>query len=164
MTGERTLVIGTGNEHRGDDAAGLLAARSLRTLIGHRGPAEILEHRGDGAALIELWAGRSWVILVDAVRSAGSPGQVLRFDASDRPLEAEREHGSTHAFGPAGAIEMARCLGRLPRRVEIYGITGSLFSIGAEAQPAVCVAARAVARSIAELIGLTSGWARRSGV
>ena len=103
MTGERTLVIGTGNEHRGDDAAGLLAARSLRTLIGHRGPAEILEHRGDGAALIELWAGRSWVILVDAVRSAGSPGQVLRFDASDRPLEAEREHGSTHAFGPAVA-------------------------------------------------------------
>ena len=99
------------------------------------------QHRGDGAALIELWAGRSWVILVDAVRSAGSPGQVLRFDASDRPLEAEREHGSTHAFGPAGAIEMARCLGRLPRRVEIYGITGSLFSIGAEAQPAVCVAA-----------------------
>jgi hydrogenase maturation protease len=143
----RPLVIGIGNEHRGDDAAGLLAVRHLRALV--EGDAvDIAEHGGDGASLIELWSGRSWVILVDAVNTEGSPGRVLHFDASDDRLEVEREHGSTHAFGPPGAIEVARCLDRLPERVEVYGITGSVFEMGSEAQAAVRTAAEEAARAI----------------
>jgi len=154
-TGERPLVIGIGNEHRGDDAAGLLAVRRLRKLIGDDDLADIREHRGEGASLIDLWTGRAWVILIDAVGTTGPSGEVMRYDVADRPLEVEREHGSTHAFGPAGAIEMARCLGRLPRRIEVYGITGSVFATGAETQPAVCVAARSAARTIADCIEQT---------
>lgn len=145
-------VIGIGNEHRGDDAAGLLAVRILRERIGEGAGVEIVEHRGDGASLLELWAGRDWVILVDAVHAPGPPGQVMRLDAAEGPLEVEPEHGSTHAFGAAGAIEMARGLDRLPQRIEVYGITGSVFAMGAEAQPVVREAARTVARSIAEQI------------
>ena len=142
-------VIGIGNEHRGDDAAGLLAVRALRDLLPGDRAAEILEHRGDGASLMEIWDGREWVILVDALQSDSRPGTVLRFDASDEPLDLEDRGTSTHAFGPAGAIEMSRCLGHLPPRVELYGIAGSAFFMGAEPQPEVCEAAREVARAIA---------------
>ena len=142
-------VIGIGNEHRGDDAAGLLAVRALRDLLPGDRAAEILEHRGDGASLMEIWDGREWVILVDALQSDSRPGTVLRFDASDEPLDLEDRGTSTHAFGPAGAIEMSRCLGHLPPRVELYGIAGSAFFMGAEPQPEVCEAAREVARTIA---------------
>ena len=142
-------VIGIGNEHRGDDAAGLLAVRALRELLPGDRAAEILEHRGDGASLMDLWGGREWVILVDALQSDGRAGTVMRFDASDEPLGLEHRGTSTHSFGPAGAIEMSRCLGHLPPRVELYGIVGWVFLMGAEPQPAVCEAAHEVARAIA---------------
>jgi hydrogenase maturation protease len=144
------MVIGIGNDQRGDDAAGLLAVRALRELLETEDRVEILEHRGDGTSLLELWSGRTRVILVDALHTTGKPGRIIRFDAGDRPLGVEQEHGATPALGPAGAIELARCLGRLPERIEVYGITGNVFSMGAEAQPAIRDAARAVARSIAE--------------
>ena len=142
-------VIGIGNEHRGDDAAGLLAVRALRDLLPGDRSAAILEHRGDGASLMELWDGREWVILVDAVRSGCRSGTVTRFDAGDEPVDLEDQGTSTHAFGPVGAIEMSRILGILPPKVELYGIAGRVFSMGAEPQPAVCEAAREVARAIA---------------
>jgi hydrogenase maturation protease len=155
MDAATPLVIGIGNEHRGDDAAGLLAARELRVLLEGNDRVEIAEHRGEGLSLLDLWDGRSTVILVDALHSTGPPGRVIRLDAADRPLEIEAEHGSTHAFGPAGAIELARSLGRLPERIEVYGITGSAFSMGAEVQPAVRDAAHAIARAIVERLGLS---------
>jgi hydrogenase maturation protease len=149
MTRERPLVVGIGNEHRGDDAAGLLAVRELRILLAGLDGADVVEHRGDGASLLDLWSGRSHVILVDALHDGGPAGRVVRHDAADRPLRVETERGSTHAFGPAGAIEMARRLGRLPARIEVYGITGDRFGMGDEARTAVVRAALAVARSIA---------------
>ncbi len=152
MVGSRPLVVGIGNDHRGDDAAGLLTVRALRSLIAGNDLAEIVEHRGDGVSLIELWDGWPWVILVDAVRTDTLPGRLIRVDASERAIEVVGEPGSTHAFGPAGAIELARCLGRLPRRVDVFGITGSVFSMGAQAHSAVRVASRAVAIAIAEVI------------
>lgn len=153
----RPLVIGIGTGHRGDDAAGLLAARALRALIGEGDAAEIAEHSGDGAALIELWTGRDWVILVDALHSAGMPGRVLHFDASKQALPAMPEHGSTHAFGVSGAIELARSLDRLPARTEFYGITGNVFSMGATVSPRVRQAVGEVASAIAgRLAGATT--------
>ena len=37
---------------------------------------------------------------------------------------------STHAIGVADAIELGRVLGRLPRRVVVYGVTGACFDAG----------------------------------
>ena len=67
MNNSDILIIGIGNEYRGDDAAGLLAARKLRNydLKG----IEVIENNGDGAELINKWTGRKKVILIDAVQS-----------------------------------------------------------------------------------------------
>ena len=60
------LILGIGNPDRGDDGIGPLVARRL---IG-RVPAGIavMERTGDALALIEDWAGRDMVVLVDAAR------------------------------------------------------------------------------------------------
>jgi len=138
------LIIGCGTDGRGDDAAGLLAARRLRALGG-----EALEHTGDGLALMELWAGAGDVILIDAVCGPGEPGGVLVWDARTAPLPADRARGSTHAFGVAEAVELARALGRLPRTLTVYGIAGRRFETGTAPSAEVAAAAERVALTLA---------------
>jgi hydrogenase maturation protease len=120
-------VIGVGNAYRGDDAAGLVVARRLR----ERGVAT-LEQEGEPVGLIEAFAGRSAVVLVDAVHSGAAPGTVHRIDAAAGPLPATlRGSTSTHAVGLGETLELARALGRLPPRALVYGVEGARFETGA---------------------------------
>ncbi len=114
------LVIGIGNEFRGDDALGLLAARDVDAL--HLPGVRVIESRGDGARLMRLWKGLSTVLLVDAVHSGSPPGTLHRLDASLHPIPAKFLCTSSHQFGVAEAVETARALGELPGRVIVFGI------------------------------------------
>jgi hydrogenase maturation protease len=138
------MVIGVGNAWRGDDAAGLAVARRLR------GTLDALEHEGDGAGLVEAWRDRYDVVVVDAATSSGaSPGTVSRFDAHDGPLPARVLRSSTHAFGVADAVELARALGRLPPRLAVYAIEGADFTAGTGLSPPVAAAVDRLAAAIA---------------
>jgi hydrogenase maturation protease len=129
----RTLVIGVGNPLRGDDAAGLHVARRLAA----RGVEGVHEASGETASLMGLWQGAACVLLADAARSGADPGTVTRLDASSQALPAAFLHCSTHAFGVAEAVELARSLGSLPPRILIFGIEGVSFEHGAPLSPAV---------------------------
>ena len=133
----RVLVLGVGNELRHDDAAGLEVVRRARALAppASRGDSasaiEYREHEGETLALLDMWEGAGAVILADAIHGGGPVGGVQRFDVSRRPLPAPLEgSSSTHAIGVADAIELGRELGRLPRRVVVYGVTGARFDAG----------------------------------
>lgn len=146
------LVIGLGNRCRGDDAAGLLAARALaaRALPGVR----VAEAGGEGAQLMERWAGAGEVYLIDAVRALARPGRTHRIDAARRPLPAGLFRCSSHAFGLAEAVELARALHRLPATLVVYGIEGVRFELGQEVSPAVMAGVEAVVAALeAELRG-----------
>lgn len=121
------MIIGVGNRFRSDDAAGLVAARRLHAL----------ELEGDPATLIETWKDHDQVILVDAVASGAPPGTIHRFEAGETPLPSNLFRTSTHAFGVADAIELARALHRLPRRLVVYGIEGKNFAAGEDLSPEV---------------------------
>ena len=123
-----TIVIGVGNALRGDDAAGLRVAQ----LLEERGVENVRQSSGETASLIDLWQGAECVLLVDAAQSGAESGAVSRIDASTEPLPAEFLHCSTHAFGVAEAVELARSLGTLPPRVIVFGIEGASFDHGAE--------------------------------
>jgi hydrogenase maturation protease len=56
--------------------------------------------------------------------------------------------GSTHDFGIAEAVELARILGRLPRHLVVYLVEGERFDIGARLSPAVNDAVDRVAENI----------------
>ncbi len=154
----RALVIGVGNPYRRDDAVGREVVRRLRrrALSGVR----LVEQDGEGTALLEVWEGADLVILVDAVASGAAPGTVHRFDAAEGPLPATLARGSTHAMGVAEAVELARALGQLPRRLLVYGIEGEHFS------PGVGLSARvreAVDRVVASILQDLRGGGTRDG-
>jgi hydrogenase maturation protease len=130
-------VIGLGQEWRGDDAAGLLVARRLRQLAGSR--VTILENSGSVSDLLVAWQEGAAVILVDAVRGGGRPGEIYRFPVHERPLPADLFPAtSTHAWGVAQAVALGRVLGALPPYLVVYGIEGRNF--GLEQKPSLEVA------------------------
>jgi hydrogenase maturation protease len=145
------IVIGVGNSWRGDDAAGLAVAERLR------GAVEVVEHEGDGAALLAEWRDRDHVVVVDAAASDAAPGSVRRFDANAGPLPARLLRSSTHAFGVADAVELARALACLPRRLEVYAIEGADFSAGAALSPPVAEAVEQLAASLSGPRATASG-------
>jgi len=122
------LIIGIGNEYRGDDAVGLIVARRLKERLADS--AIVIEQSGDGAALMEAWRGAETVIVIDAMMSGAAPGTIRRLDASARPISMSYFRCSTHAFGLAEAIELARALGNFPQRLVVYGIEGKNFAAG----------------------------------
>lgn len=143
------MVIGLGNEYRRDDAAGLAVARRLRGRI----PWTVHEHSGESVALMEYWKDAGTVIVADAVQSGATPGTVHRFDAATNQLPGRFFRTSTHAVNLAEAIELARALNQLPRRLIVYGIEGQAFEAGVGLSADVESAVEDVVERIVEEIG-----------
>lgn len=123
------LVIGVGNDQRGDDAVGLYVARRLHA---QRLPSvSVIECASDLIALMDLWEGAHTVCLVDAVAAAGRGGRLFRFDALTPIPGPAQFRCSSHGFGIRETVELARTLERLPRRLLVYGIEGVNFRLGA---------------------------------
>lgn len=140
-------IIGCGNPDRGDDAAGVLVARRLRTL-----GIEAEEQSGESFSLMDSWQGFETVILVDALCSDRAPGEVKFWDACASPLPKAALQCSTHAFGLYEAVELARTLNRLPSKLLIYGIEGKQFIPGTRPSVEIEKAVELVAQQIAVLV------------
>jgi hydrogenase maturation protease len=124
------LVIGLGNELRGDDGAGIMIARRLRDPAWNTG-IEVREMGGDPTALLDAWQGRDAVVVVDATRSGAPPATIWRLDASREPLPVQfRGSASTHAIGLGEAVELARVVERLPAHLIVYAVEGRTFDAG----------------------------------
>ncbi len=120
-TTRHSLIVGIGNALRGEDAAGLLAARSLTNL-----DAEAIEIQDDILGLLDRWNGYETVILIDAVVSGAPPGTVHCWNVHQDKIPFDTFACSTHSFGVAEAIELGKILDRLPCNLWIVGIeTGS---------------------------------------
>ncbi|GIH95765.1 hydrogenase maturation protease [Planobispora siamensis] len=147
----RTVVIGIGNDCRGDDAAGLEAVRLLAAAV----PAHVTValSRGDPAGLVETWTGAGLAVVVDAAASGAPPGTVHRYretPAEPGPgLPARSPPTGTHSAGLAEAVGLGRVLGRLPRELVVYGIEGADFAVGAAMTPVVARATQRVAALVA---------------
>ena len=128
MDGSGIQIIGVGNEYRTDDAAGLLAARKVKELA--IPGVDVTENNGDGADLMERWANKENVILIDAVLSGSLPGTIHRFSLPGTELPSEYFRFSTHLFSIPQAIYLSASLGRLPKNLVLYGIEASSFSMG----------------------------------
>ncbi|MGA7912886.1 MAG: hydrogenase maturation protease [Candidatus Dormiibacterota bacterium] len=139
----RTLVAGIGNELRGDDAAGLLAARAIRAL--RLDNVDVEENSDDVAALAESMARHAEVVVVDAVVSSAPPGTVRELNPDG---SVTRGRSSSHGLGVSEALALARALGATPH-VRLIGIEGSQFALGSKPCTAVARAVRVVAERFA---------------
>jgi hydrogenase maturation protease len=160
-----TLIIGIGNEYRGDDRIGLIVARQLKAK--ELPNTTVIEGNGEGAALIETWKEAERVILIDAVASGAEAGTLHRLDANIQPIPAHFFSYSTHAFSVAEAIELARVLRQLPPYLAIYGIEGKDFSPGVGLSLEVEKAAQEVVQRVVQdvhptisIVEVGRDWAR----
>jgi hydrogenase maturation protease len=150
------LVVGLGSTDRGDDAVGPAVAGRVATL--GLPQVEVLVHE-DPTDLIELWAGRSMAVVVDALSSGAPAGtvSVLETGADGGRLPetawAATGRGGTHAFGLATAVELARALGRLPDRLAVIGVEASAFDVGAPLSPDVEAAIPEAVTAVVEALG-----------
>lgn len=145
----RALVLGLGNPDGGDDAIGLEVARELA-------------RRGRGVAeAFEPFAVLDWLarpcrhrasVVVDAMVSGAPPGTLRRFDVTTAPLPEPAFALSTHGFGLAKVVELARALDRLGPRLFVLGVEAERFESGAPLSPPVARAARAASDEIERLL------------
>ena len=97
-------------------------------------------------------------MIVDAVALMTEPGRIHRFDLRQCALPMGFAYRSTHGFGVSEAIELARTLGRLPRRLILYVAEGAKFETGAPLSPAVAAAVdEAAVRIVEELAAWEKG-------
>ena len=123
MSARQSLrVIGLGNAYRCDDGVGLHVARALRRRLPW---ANVIETSGEATDLMELWRDADRVVLIDATVSDAPAGTVRRLDLLVIDPPAVGFRSSSHTFGLAHAVTLARALCRLP---------GSLFAYGIEAK------------------------------
>jgi len=143
----RVVVIGVGNALRGDDAAGLAVAEEIRESAPDGVAVRVCEE--EPTRLIDAFGDADVAFLVDAVSTGSPAGTVHRFDASEGPVPSLELRSSTHALGIGDALELARALGRLPRRTIVFGVEGRDFVARDGMTPAV---AEGVARASATLL------------
>lgn len=134
------LVLGVGSPDRGDDGVGPVVA--LRVAAA-RLPGVEVEVCEDPTSLVHRWAGHDTAVVVDAVSSGGDPGSLLVLETGQQHAPfADRAwvrtgRGGTHALGLAAAVELARALGTLPRRLVLVGVEGESSEYGVGLTPAV---------------------------
>ena len=115
-------IIGVGSPF-GDDRLGWVAVETLQgsaalaALGGGSLSFSILDR--PGTLLLAHWHDADNVLVVDAVRSGAPPGTCHRLEPGE--LSAF-ESISSHGFGLASALELARALNDLPPHLVIYGI------------------------------------------
>ena len=135
------FVIGVGNRDRGDDGIGPIVA----DVVDARDP-QVLTYvaEGDLSGLAMLWQSDQDVVIVDATASGRPPGSIVEIDALAEPLTVDTGLVSSHGVGLAEAIELARLLDRLPRRLTIIGVEATTFEQFDDLTPAVLAAVPAV--------------------
>jgi hydrogenase maturation protease len=127
-----TRILGLGSPF-GDDRAGWAVAQILAGWHWQsRVAIECLDRPGVG--LLERFGKSDCVIVIDAVRSGALPGSVLRIEPAG--IAAGAAECSSHAFGVAGAVALARALDALPARLAVFGIEAARLD-GAEFSPEV---------------------------
>jgi len=146
----RVVVIGVGHPYRGDDGVGIAVVRAVKLRMPDT--VKAIEFHGDAAGLIDSWSGTQLAILVDAMSSNAPPGTIVRIDTEKETLPAGAFRSSTHVLSIPEAVELARILDQLPKRLIILGIEGANFDAGERLTPSVEAAVEPAANRILQEI------------
>jgi hydrogenase maturation protease len=140
------LLIGIGNELRGDDGVGPYIVRRLQASR-LRG-VDCLLLGADVTALTEALETTRHAYVFDALHSGAPAGTVRRIDALSEKLPKELAHCSTHGFALADVLELAHVLGNLPETLAVFGVEGETFELGLGLSATVRGAAAGIVRDL----------------
>lgn len=154
------LVAGIGNELCGDDGVGPAVVRYLAEEPATSPAVAVIRVVEGPLDLLELWAGAAVSVVVDATISGAAPGSVRVVDLDVELGDGDAGvgaagHGaptSSHGFGLASALAMARALDTAPARVVLVGVEGAGFEVGTPLSPAVAAAVPVAAAQVRCLV------------
>lgn len=120
---KKTLVIGVGNTLLSDEGVGVAVAKAL---MDEELPAGV-QVMDAGCALCDMLIGLDefdQVIIVDAVRGGGNPGDIYRFDSTVLADRSSAPHcsASLHEIGLLESIAMAEIAGTEVPPITIIGV------------------------------------------
>ena len=127
------LLVGIGQSLRGDDAAGLEAVRLWQASYLENTPEVQVEFcELPGLDLLNLLAGPSTAILVDAVVSGAAPGTVHILDREQLAAFLPGSN-SAHGWGVAETLKIGSLVDpqALPGKIILIGIEASQMELGA---------------------------------
>ncbi|WP_084525539.1 hydrogenase maturation protease [Nocardia vaccinii] len=141
----RAVVIGIGNEYRGDDGIGPLVAARLDRLELPGVLVAVCD--GEPGNLLDLWEGADLAVVVDAVLCRPStPGRIRRTTAD--ALRGVTAAASSHTLGVPDAVRLGRALGRLPRELVVIAVEAARLDLGTELSEPVAAAIPEILRAV----------------
>jgi hydrogenase maturation protease len=133
-TRARVLILGIGNDFRGDDGFGLAVANRLQ-LPPYRkglGDAKIALGRGDASELLDYFDHTDCLIMIDAIYDPTQPtGRCCQLDMKQATSTPAQLRSSSHLVSITEAIELGRLYDRLPKHLYLVGVTADKFEPGA---------------------------------
>ncbi|HLD94744.1 MAG TPA: hydrogenase maturation protease [Anaerolineales bacterium] len=150
------IVIGIGQELRGDDGAGLaVVCRWQRQYPQTSSRVRVELYPLPGLDLINVWDGARVAIIVDAVHCDARPGSLYKLNPDDL-ASFGADAASAHGWGLAETLKLAAELalpGEVPE-IRTLAISGSNFKLGTGLSPAV---KRALPAAVAHLQEMVNG-------
>ncbi|MFA5309915.1 MAG: HyaD/HybD family hydrogenase maturation endopeptidase [Dehalococcoidales bacterium] len=128
----RVVVIGVGNLLMQDEGIGIHAVQALQET--DLPPDVQLVDGGTSPDLITYTRSGDKMIIVDAARAGGQPGDVYRF----KPEDISAGKGtltSAHEMGVAENLKLMEMTGNQPKEVVIIGIEPGVIGWGMELSP-----------------------------
>jgi len=154
---DRRVIIGMGNEFRGDDSAGLVAIDQLRERVPEA--VELVKSDGDPVTLMDLWEGASSVVIMDAVVS-GQPAGTVHIWHDEPPLATSPVRSSSHQLQLTEILALAEALSRSPQGLVVIGIEAAVVGPGTNMTPEVVAG---VARAVDVAVSVCCHPAARRG-
>jgi hydrogenase maturation protease len=152
--GQRVVVIGIGNPWRHDDGTGWAAVDLAAARLGP--DVVTIQSDGEPARLIDAWAGADLAVVVDATRTGAAAGTIHHLEAAGALPQAVPPLAGSHTLGLAEAVCLGRVLGRIPRRLVVFGIEAADTTAGEGLSPAAAVAVHTVADAIERAVRTSS--------
>ncbi len=151
----RAAVIGIGNVLTGDDAVGPYVVRVLEARYELPEGVQVIDAGTPGYDLTAFMAGLDGVVLVDAVKARGAPGEVRVYDRAELVSKKPILAVSPHEPGVREALLNADFRGVTPPVVRLVGVIPARTETGIGLSPEVRAAVRgAVAAVTGELAAL----------
>jgi len=132
----RIVVLGIGNVLNADDGLGPHAVRVLEAEWETGPGVEIIDGGTPGLDLVSVLHGAEAVVVVDAVRDRGAPGDVKRYPREDVIEGAPRLAMSPHEPGLRDALLTMEFEGSTPGDVTLWGAIPESVELGPGLTPA----------------------------
>ena len=131
----KTVVLGLGNRYLRDDGVGLAVAKELqRSNLG--GGVLVGAHQTFDLSLLADYSGAAQLIIIDAVRSGSSPGDVKEHEVAPLPGTLDSLPG-LHSLELHDLIDFAIRTGLLSCPLTVIGVEPKDCSVGEGLSPEV---------------------------